>query len=77
VKELLKSDSIYQSYARMEKGPVFFLTHSIYQCHFYDAMTLVKGVLRYFNDSLFNACLKAMVFYVTLTTHCLTPASKR
>jgi len=29
VKELLKSDSICQSYAHMKKGPVFF-THSVY-----------------------------------------------
>jgi len=25
VKELLKSDSIYESYAQMQKGPVFLL----------------------------------------------------
>ena len=30
VKELLKSDSSCESYARMKKGPVFFLTHSVY-----------------------------------------------
>ena len=29
MKELLKSDSICESYAQMKKGPVFF-THSVY-----------------------------------------------
>ena len=27
--KLLKSDSIYESYVRMKKGPVFFLIHSV------------------------------------------------
>jgi len=31
VKELLKSDSICQSYGQMKKGPVF-LTHNVYYC---------------------------------------------
>jgi len=31
VKELLKSDTICQSYAQMKNGPVF-LTHSLFRC---------------------------------------------
>ena len=41
--KLLKSDSIYESYVRMKKGPVFFLTHSV------DGALMRYGLSRLFN----------------------------
>ena len=41
--KLLKSDSIYESYVRMKKGPVFFLTHSV------DGALMRYGLSRSFN----------------------------